>query len=187
MFYFRHQSVPWHAVVSSRVHEALSGLGCFWWNRALVHCILLELRKKCSSLEVENIVRFCLKLQTKYNGLLGLTSPRHPIQIPHGLRERIMDYIVSTWTMTKGIDTQKVLTFCPKDLRARVDTKWKPFRVTSKPIRVKVTFSPEIFELKPKIKTKSRCFLSAPRVKRDITCVYFRGSKLIVKKTWANH
>lgn len=24
-------------------------------------------------------------------------------QIPHGLRERIMDYIVSTWTMTKGI------------------------------------------------------------------------------------
>ena len=38
-------------------------------------------------------------------------------QIPHGLRERIMDYIVSTWTMTKGIDTQKVLTFCPKDLR----------------------------------------------------------------------
>ena len=24
-------------------------------------------------------------------------------QIPHGLRERIMDYIVSTWTMTKGL------------------------------------------------------------------------------------
>ncbi|CBY37467.1 unnamed protein product, partial [Oikopleura dioica] len=38
-------------------------------------------------------------------------------QIPHGLRERIMDYIVSTWTITKGIDTQKVLSFCPKDLR----------------------------------------------------------------------
>ncbi|CAG5091532.1 Oidioi.mRNA.OKI2018_I69.PAR.g13107.t1.cds [Oikopleura dioica] len=38
-------------------------------------------------------------------------------QIPHGLRERIMDYIVSTWTLTKGIDTQKVLSFCPKDLR----------------------------------------------------------------------
>ena len=24
-------------------------------------------------------------------------------QIPHGLRERIMDYIVSTWTMTKEL------------------------------------------------------------------------------------
>uniref|UniRef100_H2YKF4 Ion transport domain-containing protein n=1 Tax=Ciona savignyi TaxID=51511 RepID=H2YKF4_CIOSA len=29
-------------------------------------------------------------------------------QIPEGLSDRIMDYIVSTWSMSKGIDTQKV-------------------------------------------------------------------------------
>lgn len=31
-------------------------------------------------------------------------------QVPKGLSERVMDYIVSTWSMTKGIDTEKVRT-----------------------------------------------------------------------------
>ena len=43
-------------------------------------------------------------------------------QIPHGLRERIMDYIVSTWTMTKGIDTQKYSLFAQKTSGRRVAT-----------------------------------------------------------------
>lgn len=29
-------------------------------------------------------------------------------QVPKGLSERVMDYIVSTWSMSKGIDTEKV-------------------------------------------------------------------------------
>lgn len=29
-------------------------------------------------------------------------------QVPKGLSERVMDYIVSTWSMSKGIDTDKV-------------------------------------------------------------------------------
>lgn len=29
-------------------------------------------------------------------------------QVPKGLSERVMDYIVSTWAMSKGIDTEKV-------------------------------------------------------------------------------
>ena len=29
-------------------------------------------------------------------------------QVPNGLSERVMDYIVSTWSMSKGIDTEKV-------------------------------------------------------------------------------
>ncbi|XP_048831591.1 potassium voltage-gated channel subfamily H member 5-like [Brienomyrus brachyistius] len=41
-------------------------------------------------------------------------------QVPKGLSERVMDYIVSTWAMTKGIDTEKVLTTCPKDMRADI-------------------------------------------------------------------
>lgn len=29
-------------------------------------------------------------------------------EVPKELAERVMDYVVSTWAMTKGIDTQKV-------------------------------------------------------------------------------
>ena len=28
-------------------------------------------------------------------------------QVPKGLSERVMDYIVSTWSMSRGIDTEK--------------------------------------------------------------------------------
>ncbi|XP_064169936.1 potassium voltage-gated channel subfamily H member 1-like isoform X2 [Anguilla rostrata] len=41
-------------------------------------------------------------------------------QVPNGLSERVMDYIVSTWSMTRGIDTEKVLQICPKDMRADI-------------------------------------------------------------------
>ena len=29
-------------------------------------------------------------------------------EVPKALSERVMDYVVSTWAMTKGIDTHKV-------------------------------------------------------------------------------
>ncbi|ESO85432.1 hypothetical protein LOTGIDRAFT_107737, partial [Lottia gigantea] len=38
--------------------------------------------------------------------------------VPKSLSERVMDYIVSTWAITKGIDATKVLNFCPKDMKA---------------------------------------------------------------------
>ncbi|XP_041661826.1 potassium voltage-gated channel subfamily H member 5-like [Cheilinus undulatus] len=41
-------------------------------------------------------------------------------QVPKGLSERVMDFIVSTWAMSKGIDTDKVLAICPKDMRADI-------------------------------------------------------------------
>ncbi|XP_051980497.1 potassium voltage-gated channel subfamily H member 1 isoform X1 [Xyrauchen texanus] len=41
-------------------------------------------------------------------------------QVPKGLSERVMDYIVSTWSMSRGIDTDKVLLICPKDMRADI-------------------------------------------------------------------
>ncbi|XP_037400994.1 potassium voltage-gated channel subfamily H member 1b isoform X1 [Pygocentrus nattereri] len=41
-------------------------------------------------------------------------------QVPNGLSERVMDYIVSTWSMSRGIDTDKVLQICPKDMRADI-------------------------------------------------------------------
>eukprot|EP00063_Salmo_salar_P051490 XP_014026325.1 PREDICTED: potassium voltage-gated channel subfamily H member 1-like isoform X1 [Salmo salar] len=41
-------------------------------------------------------------------------------QVPKGLSERVMDYIVSTWSMSRGIETDKVLQICPKDMRADI-------------------------------------------------------------------
>ncbi|CAH1263880.1 potassium voltage-gated channel subfamily H member 1-like isoform X1 [Branchiostoma lanceolatum] len=41
-------------------------------------------------------------------------------QVPKGLSERVLDYIVSSWSMSKGIDTQKVLEICPKDIKADI-------------------------------------------------------------------
>ncbi|KAL5008520.1 hypothetical protein ScPMuIL_014101 [Solemya velum] len=38
--------------------------------------------------------------------------------VPKSLSERVMDYIVSTWAITKGIDAGKVLNYCPKDMKA---------------------------------------------------------------------
>ena len=41
-------------------------------------------------------------------------------EVPKELSERVMDYIVSTWAMTKGIDTGQVLSYCPKDMKADI-------------------------------------------------------------------
>uniref|UniRef100_A0A183C1T7 Cyclic nucleotide-binding domain-containing protein n=1 Tax=Globodera pallida TaxID=36090 RepID=A0A183C1T7_GLOPA len=41
-------------------------------------------------------------------------------EVPNELAERVLDYITSTWAMNKGIDTAKVLSFCPKDMRADI-------------------------------------------------------------------
>jgi len=41
-------------------------------------------------------------------------------EVPKALTERVMDYVVSTWTMSKGIDTKKVLSYCPKDMTADI-------------------------------------------------------------------
>ncbi|ESO12955.1 hypothetical protein HELRODRAFT_62501 [Helobdella robusta] len=40
--------------------------------------------------------------------------------VPKALNERVMDYVVSTWAITKGLDAQKVLDYCPKDMKADI-------------------------------------------------------------------
>ncbi|ELU12909.1 hypothetical protein CAPTEDRAFT_198709 [Capitella teleta] len=40
--------------------------------------------------------------------------------VPKSLSERVIDYVVSTWALTKGIDTYKVLNYCPKDMKADI-------------------------------------------------------------------
>ncbi|CAH1791097.1 unnamed protein product, partial [Owenia fusiformis] len=41
-------------------------------------------------------------------------------EIPKSLSERVTDYVVSTWALSKGIDTAKVLNYCPKDMKADI-------------------------------------------------------------------
>lgn len=41
-------------------------------------------------------------------------------EVPKALSERVMDYVVSTWAMSRGIDTKKVLSYCPKDMTADI-------------------------------------------------------------------
>ena len=41
-------------------------------------------------------------------------------EVPRNLTERVMDYVVSKWTNTKGVEPDKVLSICPKDMRADI-------------------------------------------------------------------
>lgn len=42
------------------------------------------------------------------------------LQVPRNLMERVTDYVVSKWTNTKGVEQDKVLSICPKDMRADI-------------------------------------------------------------------
>jgi potassium voltage-gated channel Eag-related subfamily H protein 5 len=41
-------------------------------------------------------------------------------EVPRNLMERVTDYIVSKWTNTKGVEQDKVLSICPKDMLADI-------------------------------------------------------------------
>ncbi|KAF7261198.1 hypothetical protein EG68_01688 [Paragonimus skrjabini miyazakii] len=38
--------------------------------------------------------------------------------VPKELAERVIDYVTSTWSLTRGVDTDTVLNNCPKDMKA---------------------------------------------------------------------
>ena len=62
-----------------------------WWCSRLVRNAFLRIKIKYSD-------------TNRYHDMLSSVREFMRLyQIPHGLRERIMDYIVSTWTMTKGL------------------------------------------------------------------------------------
>ena len=41
-------------------------------------------------------------------------------EVPRTLTERVLDYVVSKWANTKGVDQEKVLSVCPKDMKADI-------------------------------------------------------------------
>ncbi|CAB4060535.1 KCNH5 [Lepeophtheirus salmonis] len=65
----------------------------------------------------EKIFSICMMIVA---ALLYATIFGHLHEVPKALSERVMDYVVSTWAMTKGIDQDKVLNYCPKDMKADI-------------------------------------------------------------------
>ncbi|GAB6032218.1 hypothetical protein CHUAL_010860 [Chamberlinius hualienensis] len=70
---------------------------------------------------VTTIIQQMTSATARYHDMLNSVREFMKLhQVPKALSERVMDYVVSTWAMSKGIDTQKVLNFCPKDMRADI-------------------------------------------------------------------
>lgn len=70
---------------------------------------------------VTTIIQQMTSATAKYHDMLNNVREFMKLhEVPKALSERVMDYVVSTWAMTKGLDTDKVLTYCPKDMKADI-------------------------------------------------------------------
>ena len=58
---------------------------------------------------VTTIIQQMTSATAKYHDMLNNVREFMKLhEVPKALSERVMDYVVSTWAMTKGIDTNKV-------------------------------------------------------------------------------
>ncbi|NXJ92543.1 KCNH5 protein, partial [Corythaixoides concolor] len=119
VFYFR----SWQFSISGRtniVRLKLAFTGAhififnyFWFFSALLYATIFG--------NVTTIFQQMYANTNRYHEMLNNVRDFLKLyQVPKGLSERVMDYIVSTWSMSKGIDTEKVLSICPKDMRADI-------------------------------------------------------------------
>ncbi|XP_052749610.1 potassium voltage-gated channel protein eag [Galleria mellonella] len=70
---------------------------------------------------VTTIIQQMTSATAKYHEMLNNVREFMKLnEVPKALSERVMDYVVSTWAMTKGLDTDKVLNYCPKDMKADI-------------------------------------------------------------------
>ncbi|CAG2164520.1 unnamed protein product [Oppiella nova] len=70
---------------------------------------------------VTTIIQQMTSATAKYHDMLNNVREFMKLhELPKALSERVMDYVVSTWAMSKGIDTKKVLSYCPKDMTADI-------------------------------------------------------------------
>jgi hypothetical protein len=58
---------------------------------------------------VTTIIQQMTSATAKYHDMLNNVREFMKLhEVPKALSERVMDYVVSTWAMTKGLDTDKV-------------------------------------------------------------------------------
>ncbi|XP_076334897.1 potassium voltage-gated channel protein eag-like isoform X2 [Tachypleus tridentatus] len=70
---------------------------------------------------VTTIIQQMTSVTARYHDILNNVREFMKLhEVPKGLSERVMDYVVSTWAMNKGIDTKMVLSYCPKDMTADI-------------------------------------------------------------------
>lgn len=70
---------------------------------------------------VTTIIQQMTSATAKYHDMLNNVREFMKLnEVPKALSERVMDYVISTWAMTKGLDTDKVLNYCPKDMKADI-------------------------------------------------------------------
>lgn len=71
---------------------------------------------------VTTIIQQMTSATAKYHDMLNNVREFMKLhEVPKALSERVMDYVVSTWAMTKGLDTEKVSPgpACSKSVRNR--------------------------------------------------------------------
>lgn len=62
---------------------------------------------------VTTIIQQMTSATAKYHDMLNNVREFMKLhEVPKALSERVMDYVVSTWAMTKGLDTEKVSSKC---------------------------------------------------------------------------
>ncbi|VVC29369.1 RmlC-like jelly roll fold,PAS-associated, C-terminal,Potassium channel, voltage-dependent [Cinara cedri] len=70
---------------------------------------------------VTTIIQQMTSATAKYHDMLNNVREFMKLHdVPKALSERVMDYVVSTWAMTRGLDTDKTLNYCPKDMKADI-------------------------------------------------------------------
>ncbi|XP_057371371.1 potassium voltage-gated channel protein eag-like [Daphnia carinata] len=70
---------------------------------------------------VTTIIQQMTSATAKYHEMLNNVREFMKLnEVPRALSERVMDYVVSTWAMSKGLDTCMVLNYCPKDMKADI-------------------------------------------------------------------
>ncbi|XP_076366902.1 potassium voltage-gated channel protein eag-like [Tachypleus tridentatus] len=70
---------------------------------------------------VTTIIQQMTSVTARYHEMLNNVREFMKLhELPKSLSERVMDYVVSTWAMNKGIDTKMVLSYCPKDMMADI-------------------------------------------------------------------
>ncbi|KAL3985490.1 Ion transport family protein [Acanthocheilonema viteae] len=68
-----------------------------------------------------NIIQQMTSATIRYHDMIANIREFIKLQeVPNELAERVLDYVISTWAMTKGIDTSKVLSYCPRDMKADI-------------------------------------------------------------------
>ena len=83
----------------------------------LMFCILISALLYATIFgHVTTIIQQMTSATAKYHDILNSVREFMKLhEVPKALSERVMDYVVSTWAMTKGIDQDKVILYLKTD------------------------------------------------------------------------